>query len=156
MLFHTSLSGERFPTWAADRTGSVTGLRPDHTPAHLLRSAEEGAAFTVRDGLEALAGLGLQIDDVRISGGAARRPEILQLRADVWRKPVIGVSTLEATTVGAGILAAVCAGVYTSVADAVASMVDIEPAVDPDPSTADAYDLAYDRWRAERPEAVAA
>jgi sugar (pentulose or hexulose) kinase len=156
VLFHTALSGERFPTWIADRTGSVTGLRPDHTPAHLLRSAEEGAAFIVRDGLEALAGLGLQIGEVRISGGAARRPEILQLRADVWKRPVVAVATAEATTVGAGILAAVCAGVHATVADAVASMVEVAPAVDPDPSAADAYDLAYDRWCAERPEAVAA
>jgi sugar (pentulose or hexulose) kinase len=156
LLFHTALSGERFPTWAADRTGSVTGLRPDHTPADLLRSAEEGAAFTVRDGLEALAEVGLPIDKVRISGGAARRPEILQLRANVWRRPVVGVATAEATTAGAGILAAVCAGVHATVADAVASMVDIAPAVDPEPSAADAYDLAYDRWCAERPEAMAA
>jgi sugar (pentulose or hexulose) kinase len=156
VLFHTALSGERFPTWATERTGSVTGLRPDHTPAHLLRSAEEGAAFIVRDGLEALAEFGLSIDEVRISGGAARRPEILQLRANVWRRPVVGVVRSEATTVGAGILAAVCAGVHPTVADAVAAMVDVAPAVDPEPAAADAYDLAYDRWCAGRPEAVVA
>jgi sugar (pentulose or hexulose) kinase len=156
VLFHTALSGERFPTWSTDRKGSLMGLRPDHTAAHLLRSAEEGAAFTVRDGLEALAELGLPIAEVRISGGAARRPEILQLRANVWRRPVVGVATPEATTVGAGILAAVCAGVHPTVADAVAAMIDVAPAVDPEPWAADAYDLAYDRWCAERPEAVAA
>jgi len=150
VTFHTALTGERFPNWSSQRTGSVSGLTPGHTVAHLLRAAEEGAAFTVREGLEVLVGLGVDVGQIRISGGVTKRTEAMQLRANVWRQPVVGVSNPEATTLGAAILATVCAGVYPSVEAAAASMVRLDAAVEPEPSTADAYTQAYVRWQAAR------
>jgi sugar (pentulose or hexulose) kinase len=95
-----------------------------------------------------LVELGADVGDVRVSGGMTKRREALQLRADAWRRSVIGVSTSEATSLGAAILAAVAAGAYATVADAARSMVRLEPAIVPDPSAADAYDVAFEGWRA--------
>jgi sugar (pentulose or hexulose) kinase len=150
VTFHTALTGERFPTWASGSAGSVSGLRPGHTAAHLLRAAEEGAAFEVRSGLEALAGVGVEVREIRMSGGSSRRRESMQLRANVWGRPVVGVSGREATTVGAAVLAAACGGVHGSVEDAVAAMVALDPATEPEHAAPAAYDEAYERWLAAR------
>jgi sugar (pentulose or hexulose) kinase len=148
VTFRPALTGERFPTWSSGSTGAVSGLRPSHTAAHLLRAAEEGAAFTVRRGLEVLAELGVEAGAVRVSGGSSRRTEAMQLRADVWRRPVIGVSGHESTTMGAAIAAAACGGVHASVGEAVEAMVALDGAIEPRAGVADAYDEAYARWLA--------
>jgi sugar (pentulose or hexulose) kinase len=150
VIFHTSFTGERFPTWSTDRAASITGLRPEHTAAHLLRSAEEGGAFTVREGLDALTSLGVEVGEIRIAGGVTKRKETMRLRANVWQKPVLGVSNPEATTIGAALLACVCGGVYHDVQQAAASMVLLDDAIDPDRSMAHAYEQAYAGWQAAR------
>ena len=74
----------------------------------------------------------------------------MQLRANVLRRRLVGVTNPEATTIGAGILAAVCAGAYPTIDQAAASMVRLDPPVDPESSAADAYDRAFLRWQAVR------
>jgi xylulokinase len=150
VTFHTALSGERFPTWSTGAAGSLGGLRPEHTPAHLLRAAEEGAVFTVRDGLDAIAALGIDVGEIRVSGGVTRLRTAMQLRANVLRRRVVGVTNPEATTIGAAILAAVCGGAHPTVDQAAAAMVRLDAPVDPEPAVADAYDDAFRRWRVER------
>jgi xylulokinase len=150
VMFHTALTGERFPTWSTGRTGSVSGLRPEHTAAHLLRAAEEGAVFAVREGIDAIAALGVEVGELRISGGVTKRRPAMQLRANALRRRLVGVMNPEATTIGAGILAAVCSGAYPTVEQAAASMVRLDLPVDPEPSTADAYDRAFLRWQGAR------
>jgi sugar (pentulose or hexulose) kinase len=148
ITFHTALTGDRFPTWSGSGAGSLSGLRPDHTAAHLLRAAEEGAAFTVRRGLDVLAELGVGAGEIRVAGGSSKREEAMQLRANVWHRPVVSVSRHEATTIGAAILAARCGGLHASIADAVEAMVALEDPIEPEPALADAYDEAYERWLA--------
>jgi sugar (pentulose or hexulose) kinase len=151
LSFHTALSGERFPTWASDRAGSLSGIRPEHTPAHVLRAAEEGAAFTVRRGLEALEALDLPVGEIRVSGGLAKSEEAMRLRANALGRAVVGASASDATTIGSAVLAAICAGVYDRADQAIDAMVRVEPAVVPDPTTTAAYDAAYRRWHEAAP-----
>jgi sugar (pentulose or hexulose) kinase len=74
----------------------------------------------------------------------------MQLRANVLRRRVVGVTNPEATTIGAAILAAVCGGAHPTVDQAAAAMVRLDAPVDPEPAAADAYDQAFHRWRADR------
>jgi xylulokinase len=150
VTFHTALTGERFPTWFTGAAGSLRGLRPEHTAAHLLRAAEEGAVFTVREGVDAITALGVDVGEIRVSGGVTRLRTAMQLRANVLRRRVVGVTNPEATTIGAAILAAVCGGAHSTVDQAAASMVRLDAPVDPEPAAADAYDRAFLRWRDER------
>ncbi len=147
VTFRTALSGERFPTWADDVTGSIHGLRPEHTAAHILRSAEEGGAFAVREGLEAIAALGLEVTAVRISGGVTNRKGVMQLRANVWGRPLLAASAGQASSVGAAILAAVAAGAQADPPQAAAAMVRLAPPIEPEPAVAGAYEEAYRLWQ---------
>ena len=55
-----------------------------HGRAHLTRAVMEGVAFSMRDGLEVMRGLGTPDDDLRAVGGGARSPLWLRLQADVY------------------------------------------------------------------------
>lgn len=145
--FRTGLTGERFPTWASAASGSLSGLRPEHTSAHLLRAAEEGAAFAVREGLEALEALELPVPEIRICGGVAGQQESMALRAAAVGRPAVGVAQHEATTIGAAMLASLCCGAYPSADAAAAAMVRLGPRIAPDPTAVASYDIAYERWR---------
>jgi sugar (pentulose or hexulose) kinase len=151
LSFHTALSGERFPTWASNRAGALSGIRPEHTPAHVLRAAEEGAAFAVRRGLETLDALDLPVGEIRVSGGLAKSEEAMRVRANALGRSVVGASASDATTIGAAVLAAMCAGVYTRADQAIGAMVRVEPALAPDATTKSAYDAAYRRWQDAAP-----
>lgn len=155
VTFRTTLTGERFPSWSPGAAGAIEGLRPHHAAEHLLRAAEEGAAFVVRRGLDVLEELGIEIGEIRLSGGSSRRKEMVQLRANIWGRPVAVVRVEEATTMGAAILGSVCGGVHRDVAAAVDAMVVVEAAVAPEPEAMRIYDDLYDRSRAASVTALA-
>jgi sugar (pentulose or hexulose) kinase len=150
VTFHPTLSGGRFPTWTSEATGSIAGLRPGHGPAHLLRAAEEGAAFVAREGLAAIESLGIEIGEVRVAGGVARQAAAMQLRADAWGRTVMGIDVPEATTIGAAMLAAVSGGLHPGIEAASDQMVRVGAPVTPNAADAPAWGRAYRRWLAAR------
>ena len=85
VTFHTALTGERFPRWEGAEGGRIAGLRPDHGRAQLLRAAEEGSAFALREGLEVLADLGVS----RWRGTRLRRVQCKE-RSDAIESRCVG------------------------------------------------------------------
>jgi xylulokinase len=137
--FRTELSGARFPTWDAGASGEIVGLRPDHGPAHLLRAAREGAAFTVAEGLDAVGDLGAPVERLTVAGGLARDPSALQLRADVCGVPVDACSDPQVTTLGTAMLAGLASGTFESPEAAAGSLAPATVTYDPDPEAGAAY-----------------
>ncbi len=148
VVFRTAMTGERFPSWDADGAGVISGLRPDHTAAHLLRAAEEGAAFLVAEGIAAIRATGQPVDEVVIVGGTAGRQSTLQLRADAWGCPVRTVGEREASAVGSAILAGVAAGTFGSLEEAARQMIRPGSVFEPTAATSDALRSAFARWQA--------
>jgi sugar (pentulose or hexulose) kinase len=139
VAFRTELSGSRFPTWDPAAAGAITGLRPTHGPAHLLRAAREGAAFTVAAGLAAIRDLGAPVERLTVAGGLARDPSALQLRADVCGIPVDGCTEPQVTTLGTAMLAGQAAGLYASAAEACAAIAPAVIPYEPNPEASAAY-----------------
>jgi sugar (pentulose or hexulose) kinase len=148
VLFLTAMGGSRFPTWRAADAGVVSGLRPEHGPAHVLRAAQEGAALAVDAGIDALRRAGADVREVVVVGGAAARAATLQLRADVWGLPVVALANREATTVGAAMLAGVTCGAFDDLGAAARAMVHPGERHLPRPDVARAFDAVRARWRA--------
>jgi xylulokinase len=148
--FYPALTGERFPHWRGDAGAEIAGLRAHHGAPHLLRAAEEGCAFALREGLEALEDMGFRVESVHISGGVSRRRQAMQLRATAWDREVVPLATSQATTGGSAMLAAACGGLHPSVSDAAVAMVRQGEPVVPDRVAAEAYQDAYRSWRAGR------
>ena len=118
------------PYWDAGASGITVGWRGRHTPAHLYRAILEGIAFEQRLATEAVeqAAVGT-IQRFIAFGGGARSPLWCQIIADITGKPVHLAHAPEATALGAGILAAVAAGLHPDVTQAAQAMTHLLPQV---------------------------
>ena len=79
-LFLPYLVGERFPVLDPEAQGCYIGVTPATTAADLTRSALEGVAFSVRQGLEILDA---EPQRVSLIGGGGREAVWCQILADV-------------------------------------------------------------------------
>ncbi|MFQ5795670.1 MAG: xylulokinase [Candidatus Bipolaricaulia bacterium] len=151
LLFLPYLNGERTPHRDGRARGVFFGLSPRHGRGHFVRAILEGVAFGLRDSLELLKALGVQIEQVRITGGGARSPLWRQIQADVFNTEVVTTGTDEGPAFGAALLAGVGTGVYRDVAEAVQETVKLADRIEPIPKHVRIYDALYPVYRSLYP-----
>jgi xylulokinase len=151
MLFLPYLQGERTPHADPDARGAFVGLQLRHDRGALVRGVLEGVAFGLRDCLELLRGLGVEITSARASGGGARSDLWLRVCASVLGLPIERTTTDEGSAFGAALLGGVAGGVFEDVGEAVAATVRVNDVTEPDPGWAAAYAPVYERYRALYP-----
>lgn len=106
MLFVPFLRGERVPN-LPHATGSLRGITPGSmTPGTLYRAALEGVGLNLAHGLGRMRGLGLDVGEVRLVGGAARNPLWQSILAGLFGVPVRALREPETAAIGAALQAA--------------------------------------------------
>ena len=143
LLFLPYLTGERTPHLDPHARGAFVGLTVRHGRAHMTRAVMEGVAFSMRDGLEIMRGLGTPDDDLRAVGGGARSPLWLSLQADVYGRAIRRTEVDEGPAYGAALLGGVAAGVFADVAEASARVRLRDEVTEPDVERARRYDELY-------------
>jgi xylulokinase len=147
LIFLPYLTGERTPHLDPLARGAFIGLTSRHGVGHMVRAVMEGVVYSLRDGLEIMRDLGLAIDDVRATGGGGRSAFWRQMQADVYGAPVSTLSAEEGPAYGAALLAAVGAGHFADVDEAVASCVSVSSVTEPNPAAQVRYDQVYEIYR---------
>jgi xylulokinase len=154
LIFLPYLSGERTPYPDPDARGTFFGLTLRHGKEHMARSVLEGVAYGLRDSLELMRATGLQITQVRASGGGARSALWRQILADVFESEIVLTNVTEGAAFGAALLAGVGARIYRDVAEACAAAVTLTDRVEPGPDRevyADYYEIYRDLYPALAP-----
>lgn len=147
LIFIPALSGAMAPRWRDRFRGSFTGLTLDHSAAELCRAVVEGCTFAFRDNIDRFEALGLPVDQINVTGGGARSPLWLQMKADVVGHPIATVPG-EGTATGAAGLAAVAAGWFPDVPAAARAFSEIgETVFEPNAAVSDTYEQAYREYR---------
>ena len=108
--------------------------------SHCARAILEAAAFQLRDFLNMLSALGCTAQTVTSLGGGAGSALWMQIKADACRRPFHTLSTVQATSRGAAMLAAGALG--WALHDA-----EEQTVYQPQAETADAYEEAYAAYR---------
>jgi L-ribulokinase len=125
-------------------SGAVLGLTLATEPHEVYRALLESTAFGTRVIVEALEAGGVGITEFVAAGGLTRNSFLMQLYADVLRRPVSLAGSAQAPALGAAIHAAVAAGAYPDVPAAAGAMGSLVPeAFLPDPARAAVYDLLF-------------
>jgi xylulokinase len=150
LIFLPYLSGERSPHADPDARGVFFGLTLRHGKPHMTRAVLEGVAFGLCDSVNLMRGLGLSLDEVRVSGGGARSPLWRQILADVVGVEMTTVNVTQGAVFGAALLAGVGLGVFEDLDEACAQAVQITGRVEPGPSTG-RYEEMYEVYRALYP-----
>jgi xylulokinase len=131
------------PYWDDDATGIAIGWHGAHEPAHLYRAILEGIAFEQRlhsSGVEKASGQAIR--EFVVMGGGSKSALFCRILADTLGKRIIRAKSPEATSLGAGILAAVAAGLHADLTSAIEAMTSTGEALDPGPRQA-SYDRLY-------------
>ena len=115
LTFLPYLTGDRTPHLDPYARGAWVGLSLHHTRSHLLRSALEGVAFSLKQGLDAITATGVSVTELRLAGGGTLEPAWRQLLADVLQVSLYSVTVTAASARGAAILAGLGSGVYSDV-----------------------------------------
>lgn len=151
LIFLPYMQGERTPHLDAYARGGWIGLTASHDRRHLVRSVLEGVAFSLKDCYSIIQEQGLQLDQVRATGGGAKSPLWRQIIADVLGVELVITNASEGPAFGAALLAGVAGGVYPSVQEACAKTVKIVSRTAPNKELAPAYEKAYEVYKALYP-----
>ncbi|HSL64508.1 MAG TPA: xylulokinase [Gaiellaceae bacterium] len=151
LLFAPYLAGERTPHADPDARGAFAGLSLRHDRGALARAVLEGVAYGLRDSLDLLAGLGVEADAARVSGGGARSGLWLRIVASVLGLPLERTAADEGAAFGAALLGGVAAGVFADADEAVETCVKVRETIAPDSAWARLYERELPRFRALYP-----
>ena len=111
-----ALMGLGTPNWDYGARGTLLGLTRGSGRAQIVRAVLEGVAERGADLVEsAETDAHLTIDVLRVDGGMSRNPTFIQAVADSTQKPVEISPVCEATTLGAGFMAGLAVGMWSSV-----------------------------------------
>jgi xylulokinase len=146
LLFLPYLTGERTPYADPHARGVFFGMTLRHTRAHFTRAVLEGVTFGLRDSLELVRSLRLEINQVRASGGGAKSAFWCQMMADIFHTPIVALPVTEGAAFGAALLAGIGAGIFPSVQDACGIALSTGRSFLPGRCSA-AYDAFYAEYR---------
>jgi glycerol kinase len=141
-----AFTGLGSPWWDPYARGTVVGLTRGTGRAHVARAVVEAMAFQTRDVVEAMtASSGHGVPSLRVDGGASVMDLLLQIQADQLQVPVTRPRVVETTAVGAGLLAGLAEGVWSSI-DEIAGLWTPDAEMVPRASKAGA-DAHHQGWR---------
>lgn len=141
------LSGNRSVLVDHELSGVVAGLTLATRPEDVYRALMEATAFGARTIVEAFERGGVPVRTFAVAGGLIKNPFLMQLYADVLRRPLDVVASEQAPALGSAIHAAVAAGCHPDIRAASDAMGGVEHSVYvPDSERADAYDELYSAY----------
>lgn len=112
------LMGERTPHLDSNIKGAFLGITLDNNHDDFVRSILEGVSYSLKNCLDIIEEMNINIDDIRISGGGAESKVWRQILADVLNNELTTVKASEGPALGVAILAGVGVGIYDSVEEA--------------------------------------
>jgi len=108
MLMLPFFNGERVPELPGARASLYNLDSNNFTPANLCLAVVEGATYGLRYGLDLFRQQGIEVSEIRLTGGGANSPRWRQIVADVMNCPVVCPQEKESAALGAAIQAIWC------------------------------------------------
>jgi xylulokinase len=142
LIFLPYLNGERTPYWDPNARGVFFGVNLNTSKGHFVRAIMEGVSFGLRNNIETVESLGIQINEVRAVGGGLKSKVWLEILGKVLRKPIATVSVSDTANLGNILLCGRALGVFPDYSLAVEKMVSTEHRVW-HPQGSEAYERQY-------------
>lgn len=146
LVFIPYILGERAPFWDREVRGLFLGIEKYHTREDFMRSIYESSAFMLRDMCTEIERAGLQISNIRLSGGLAQSDLVCNLRAQVTGKPVYVLTEKESTALGSCIISLFALGLIRGVTD-IYDLVRIEKRYTPQVRVHKEYSKLFDLFK---------
>ena len=145
VTFIPDLRGKLIPHSDPLARGAWLGLGADTGRAVLYRAILEGLALEARSSIDALGDIeGVPaIETIRAIGGNTRNTLLLQIKASVYRQPIIASDLSESTALGAALLGGLSAGLWPSFDLALKGLTQKTRAIEPREDWTHLYERQY-------------
>jgi glycerol kinase len=145
VYFVPAFTGLGAPHWDGRARGTIVGMTRGTKKEHLVRATLEAIAYQTRDVTEAMeADSGIEMNRLRVDGGAVKNNFLCQLQADIIGTEIARPEVDETTALGSAYAAGLAVGYWETVDELRKNWQidrDFVPAMDPDRA-----DRLYDRW----------
>jgi L-ribulokinase len=137
-------NGNRSVLVDAGLSGAIVGLTLATTAPDIYRALLEATAFGTRLIIETFKTSGVPVTELVVAGGLIKSAPLMQIYADVTRRPLSVIGSEQGPALGSAIHAAVAAGAYPDVPAAAGAMGRVNRDVyRPDAAHSDVYDELY-------------
>lgn len=110
-----AFTGLGAPYWKPQVKGGMFGLTRGTTQNHIIKATLESLAYQTNDVLRAMKeDSGMQIQRLKVDGGASRNGYLLQFQSDITKTTVMHSTISETTALGAAYLAGLALGFWKS------------------------------------------
>ncbi|WP_123966399.1 ribulokinase [Streptomyces sp. TLI_185] len=141
-------SGNRSVLVDHDLSGLLIGQTLSTRPEDIYRALLEATAFGTRTIIDAFESAAVPVTELIIAGGLTKNALLMQIYADVTRRPLSIIGSTQGPALGAAMHAAVAAGAYPDIRAAAHAMGKVHRRVYlPDPQRAAAYERLYSEYR---------
>ena len=106
LMFLPYMVGQRCPVWNSNTSGVIMGLNPTTNRQDLVRMFMEGAAYGSQHVLSIVEDEGVEIQNVKITGGVTNINEWIQIFSDITNKPIDIPGAVDLPPLGTAIAAA--------------------------------------------------
>lgn len=117
------MNGRRTPYANQTLKGVIAGLTLGTTAPEMFKALVEATAFGSKRIVEHMRSQGLCIESINAIGGISKKaPYVMQTLADVLNMPIRVIRSEQTCALGAAMFAAVAAGIYKNITEAIHSM----------------------------------
>ena len=115
-----AFTGLGAPHWDQYARGTIVGITRGVNKYHIIRATLESLAYQTNDVLQAMrADSGIELDSLKVDGGASANDFLMQTQADIINAPVNRPFCVETTAMGAAYLAGLAVGYWKSKEDVI-------------------------------------
>jgi xylulokinase len=143
LIYLPYLMGERTPHLDAVAKGVFFGLSAMHNKKDMIRAVMEGVVYSLRDCLEIIAGMGVNVSEIRASGGGGKSKIWKQMQADVFGTGITTINSSEGGALGVALLAGVGTGIYKNIAEACDTAIKVKNVQQPNLDLYNKYSKFY-------------
>ena len=141
-----AFTGLGAPYWDSEARGAIFGLSRGTEKEHFVRATLESLAYQTKDVLDAMQkDSNIELETLRVDGGAAANDFLMQFQADILDTTVERPEVLETTAVGAAYLAGLAVGFWKST-DELKSVSETDSVFEPKMEQ-EQRDALYDGWQ---------
>jgi len=147
LIYLPYLMGERTPHLDPNAKGVFFGLSAKHEKPDMIRAVMEGVVYSLKDCLEIIKEMGVNVSEVRASGGGGKSPLWRQMQADIFGTEITTINSSEGPALGVAILAGVGAGIYSSVMEACDKVISVKTKQQADMALNSKYNKYYEIYK---------
>jgi glycerol kinase len=140
-----AFTGLGAPHWDGRARGTIVGMTRGTRREHIVRATLESIAYQTRDVAEAMeADSGIEMNELRVDGGAVKNNFLCQLQADIIGTDIIRPVVDETTALGSAYAAGLAVGYWDDV-DSLRQNWNVDEEFETEMDSLEA-DRRYNRW----------